>query len=244
MFYDHLAFRHALAGLVAGALLMVAFPAVAASVGDALALGEVNKIDARTTLKGDPKGAMLQVYSTGKARAILARADRNALKVTVDAGQSPITVNGSAGTAKNLSADELDGMDSTEFLPVGGVVAAHNGGDQFEGVTAVAEVVRSVTLTAPTAGVVIVTSTVSVDEGTAGESVLCSITTGATLYSAFTQYWESGGTGNGRSGQLAGTRGFDVAAGEFTVNLVCRNGSSGASFVSDSALTAIFIPGA
>jgi len=111
---DH--FRQTLAGVLAGALLMAALPGVAATVGDAFALGTLNRIDAKTTLKGDPRGAMLQVQSTGNAGAILVRAGKNALKVRVGAGESPIHVNPSAGTAKNLSADELDGMDSTAFL--------------------------------------------------------------------------------------------------------------------------------
>jgi hypothetical protein len=240
MFHDHSAFRHALAGVVAGALLMAAFPAVAASVGDALALGTVNKVDARTTLKGDASGATLQVQSTGTASAILAKADRNAVRVTVDAGKSPITVNRSAGTARNLSADQLDGMDSTAFR----VVAAHGGSTGDWLVTADPEVVGSVILTAPTAGLVIVDSAARVFEDTAGDRVGCSITTGTSVDNAYLQRWESPGD-PGKIASLAGTRGFEVAAGVFTANLVCEHtGVSGDAVVSDPKLTAIFVPGA
>ena len=47
---------------------------------------------------------------------------------------------------------------------------------------------------------------------------------------------------SGSKAQLAGTRGFDVSAGTFTVNLVCLSDAS--STVVDPALTAIFIPDA
>ena len=45
-----------------------------------------------------------------------AKGQKNVVKITAEAGKSPITVNAAAGTAKNLSADRLDGMDSTAFL--------------------------------------------------------------------------------------------------------------------------------
>lgn len=278
-------FRQTLTGMLLGALLMVGFPAVAAQVGDALALGEVNNIDDRTDLKGDAKGANLQIKNTGNASALTAKADRNAIKakatdgpvalnarasrnavkIKVDAGQSPVKVNAAAGTAINLSADLLDGMDSTAFLGAtnqaadsdlldgldstaflqpSGVVAAHAGGDQFEVVTSVDAVLRSVSLTAPSAGVVIVNSTADASESMAGDKVRCSITTGTIVDPAFLQRWESGGSLDGEFGQLAATRGFAVTPGEaFTANLVCEHdGTSGSTNIFDTAMTAIFIP--
>jgi hypothetical protein len=40
-----------------------------------------------------------------------------AMNLQVEPGRAPMTVNSAAGTATNLSADELDGQDSTNFLP-------------------------------------------------------------------------------------------------------------------------------
>jgi hypothetical protein len=121
-------------------------------------------------------------------------------------------------------------------------LAVHAGGDQGELVTTTDEVVRSVSLTAPVAGVVVVNSTVAVSEPNAGDFVRCSITTGTTIDTTFLQYWRSPGA-PGSITQLGGTRGFDVTAGElFTVNLVCDHfGTSGSSNVEDSAMTAIFV---
>jgi len=42
-----------------------------------------------------------------------------ALGLSVSPGQTPITVNPEAGTARDLSADELDGKDSSQFLASG-----------------------------------------------------------------------------------------------------------------------------
>lgn len=119
-------------------------------------------------------------------------------------------------------------------------LAAYAQGPQAVDVTA-ETVVRSVSLTAPVAGTVIVNSTAFAQEENAGESVTCGITTGASIDLGFIQSWESGGAGEGGIGQLAGTRGFDVTAGQtVTVNLICV-APAGPSTIGDSALTAIFV---
>ena len=144
-----------------------------------------------------------------------------------------------AGANRYATAADL----SAATFPTSGryPLAVHAGGDQAVIVTTVDEVVRSVTLTAPVAGTVIVNSTATVVEETGGDAVRCSITTGTTRDFAFLQQWTSSGIGNGFYTQLAGTRGFDVTAGQtLTVNLVC-DGTSGFSTILDSALTAIFV---
>ncbi len=110
-------------------------------------------------------------------------------------------------------------------------------------VTSTDEVVVSVVLAAPGAGQVTVNSTTNVNEGTAGDRVLCSITTGTTQDSDYLQQWESPG-GAGSSSQLAGTRMFDIAAdATATYNLVCNHdGLLGSSLVNDAVLTAIYTP--
>jgi hypothetical protein len=148
-----------------------------------------------------------------------------------------------AGANRYATAADL----SAATFPTSGryPLAVHAGGDQNEIVTGVAEVVRSVTLTAPVAGTVIVNSTATAFEDTAGGVVGCSITTGTTIDFNFVQHWQSAGDiANGSFAQLAGTRGFDVTAGQtLTVNLVCAKTGGGSvdSGILDSALTAIFV---
>jgi hypothetical protein len=164
----------------------------------------------------------------------------NAVKTTLEGlGWGP-TVTRIAGANRYDTAAQL----SQATFPTSGryPLAVHAGGDQALLADTTAAVVRSVSLTAPVAGTVIVNSTATAQEPDAGDRVLCSITTGTTLDFAFLQGWESPG-GSGELAQLAGTRGFDVTAGQaLTVNLVCVHaGTSGISIVSDSALTAIFV---
>ena len=109
--------RWTLTGAIIGALITAALPSLAASVGDPMRLGDTNAIDQRTILRGNASGANLIVKNTGAAPAIFLQAAKNALRVKVEAGQSPISVNASAGTATNLSADRLDGLDSSAFAP-------------------------------------------------------------------------------------------------------------------------------
>jgi hypothetical protein len=164
----------------------------------------------------------------------------NAVKTTLEGlGWGP-TVTRIAGANRYDTAADL----SAATFPTSGryPLAVHAGGDQDEGVTATNEVMRSVSLTAPVDGTVIVNSTANAFEGTAFDAVGCSITTGTTTDFDFLQIWASPGS-DGPVAQLAGTRGFDVTAGQaLTVNLVCAHfGASGSSSILDSALTAIFV---
>ena len=164
----------------------------------------------------------------------------NAVKTQLEGlGWGP-TVTRIAGANRYDTAAQL----SQATFPTSGryPLAVHAGGNQNEVVTAVDEVVRSVTLTAPVAGTVIVSSTATAFEGTAGDQVACSITTGTNLDLGFLQVWVSPGPSISAA-QLAGTRGFDVTTDQIlTVNLVCAHaGTSGSSAIFDSALTAIFV---
>ena len=102
-------------GLVAG-LIVTALPAMAAVVGDALELGTTNTINKTTTLRVGSRRAALAVTNTRTGPALQVKGQRNVVKITAEAGKSPIWVNAAAGTAKNLSADKLDGLDSSAFL--------------------------------------------------------------------------------------------------------------------------------
>jgi hypothetical protein len=123
-------------------------------------------------------------------------------------------------------------------------VAAYAGGDQQVALTTADQVVRSVSITAPAAGTVIVNSSGYVWLAS-GTSVIarCSLTTGTTVDGTAMQYVEIQGNPNA-SDVVSGTRGYDVAAGDnLTVNLVCDE-FSGQANVSDTWISAIFVPSA
>ena len=78
-------------------------------VGDAFDLGKLNTVNRISSLVGSTAGVMLKVDNNGTGPA---------MSLESGAGQTPLTVNSTAGTAINLSADKLDGKDSADFLPV------------------------------------------------------------------------------------------------------------------------------
>ena len=121
-------------------------------------------------------------------------------------------------------------------------VAAYSGGEQQISLTTADQVVRSVSITAPVAGKVIVDSSGYVWLASGTDVIArCSLTTGSTLDPAAYQYVEIHSTGSA-SDVVSGTRGYDVAAGQtLTVNLVCDE-HTGQAAVSDTWISAIFVP--
>lgn len=105
-------------------------------------------------------------------------------------------------------------------------------------------VVRSVTLSAPTAGVVLVSAHTSMRFAgtTAAQDVgQCSITTGTTIDNNHQIIASDGGsTQSFMYIPVSGTRLFAVSAGSFTVNFVCEQ-FTGSVGVVDSGMTALFI---
>ena len=89
-------------------VLGVGTTAVAATGGNFL-LGKANSARTVSKLTSGMAGPTLQLINKG------ATAAATALNITVSSGHAPLTVNAEAGTATNLSADELDGKDSTDF---------------------------------------------------------------------------------------------------------------------------------
>lgn len=71
-------------------------------------LGHKNVSGAVSTLVGK--------VATGSALVVKNPSGGSALGLQVNEGQAPMTVNAEAGKATNLSADELDGKDSSAFL--------------------------------------------------------------------------------------------------------------------------------
>lgn len=97
--------RSVLLGAVVAALVIASFPAAAATVGDALRLGEANRIDARTTLSG---------AAPANLRVINTQAGGVALELRVPAGSAPLKVNSNA-RVPSLNADLLDGRHAAAF---------------------------------------------------------------------------------------------------------------------------------
>ncbi len=120
-------FKGVVLGAAVSAVLMTTTAALAGTgVGAVFNLGKTNRVNAQSTLKGSTasSGRTLQLTNTGAG---------SGLGITVRAGRSPIVVNAGAGKAKNLDADKLDGIDSTQIryidLPV--TAALLGGGATF-----------------------------------------------------------------------------------------------------------------
>ncbi len=97
--------------VVLAVMLVVVFGASPASAHKGykglLHLGHNNTIAKVTTLVGK--------VATGSSLVVKNPSGGSALGLQVNADQAPLTVNPEAGTATNLSADELDGKDSSAF---------------------------------------------------------------------------------------------------------------------------------
>jgi hypothetical protein len=94
--------------LVMALVLGVATTAIGATGGNFI-LGKANGATTASKLTASVAGPALTLVNNSTAAAA------TALNISVASGKAPLTVNASAGTAKNLSADELDGRNSSEF---------------------------------------------------------------------------------------------------------------------------------
>jgi len=122
--------------------------------------------------------------------------------------------------------------------------AAFEGDDQTLVLTATDAIVRAVTITAPAAGRVVVNASGYfwfVSNATA-ETARCSITTSAAIDSSHLILDGETTAAATTFTSFAGTRGFSVAAGSHTFNLVCDS-NGGTVAVGDTNLTAIFVAG-
>jgi hypothetical protein len=91
-------------------LLGAATTALGATGATAFMLGKLNSATATTSLVS----TISEV--TQPALSVTNKGGGPALSLGTLSGKAPIEVNAAAGTATNLSADKLDGKDSTEFL--------------------------------------------------------------------------------------------------------------------------------
>jgi hypothetical protein len=141
------------------------------------------------------------------------------------------------------SSDILNGsLTAADLLDEAGADFAD--GDQYLSLTGGDDVVRAATLSAPAAGRVIVSSSGYFNFGNAAltDAVVCSITTGVVIDSNHSILVSDDVEGPLSYVPFASTRGFDVAAGDNTFNLVCHE-STGTVRVGDSSLTALYVPG-
>src|SRR5215472_7400189 len=103
--------KGALVGAIASSLVMISASALAGTgIGGVFNLGQTNRVNAQTTLRGSVNGRSLQLTNTGSGPA---------LGITVGAGKAPLVVSAKAGKAINLNADKLDGHDSSYFASKG-----------------------------------------------------------------------------------------------------------------------------
>ena len=119
--------------------------ALAAVPGDPFRLGQANGVDALTSLIGRADGALLRVQNTSQGSKA---SPSPALSLSAQPGNPALVVNPRATTANNLSADELDGKDSTAFA--NGTGGKANDADRLDGKDSAA-FVSSSTGTAPNA---------------------------------------------------------------------------------------------
>ncbi|MCP3973546.1 MAG: hypothetical protein GY720_03540 [bacterium] len=109
--------RSAVVGLLVGAMLVTAGPAVASAVA-AMMLGQTNAVDSSTRLTGDVTSSNLRIINTSE--------DGIALRLDVEPGNAPFKVNSSVKVAK-LNADRLDGKSAGAFLKKSAYDSDRNG---------------------------------------------------------------------------------------------------------------------
>lgn len=98
--------------VILAAVFGVASEAVAAKKVPSLKRGVVNAVTSVTTLAGTLADPILRLDNNGEGPA---------LDLQVEPDGAPLTANPEAGTATGLSADELDGEDSTDFVSADGI---------------------------------------------------------------------------------------------------------------------------
>ena len=169
-------------------------------------------------------------------------ADDGKIEITFDAF-------GAAGPTSDVLVDVVGYTTDTRLKSLEARVAALEAArpltvtaqNLLENVTAVDEVVLSVTVTPPVAGQVTVFSTTALGNIVAGEETRCTITTGTVLETGFLQRWESGGPNTGQHAQLSGVRTFTASAGApVTYNLVCDHVGPGSTNLESTIMSAIF----
>ena len=173
-------------------------------------------------------------------------------RLSGNAGTDPSVVAASAGTADFATdAGTVGGIDPAELALVTDVVLPVSAAVSDPGQTAVdatGEAVLTLEIDVPAPGSVLVHSSTTVEEVTAGDAAICNITDELGALNGHTQWWESPGA-DGNTAQLGGTERYDVTEdGTFTVHLFCRHLSGGgggndASNIIGPSMTAMYVYG-
>ena len=153
-------FRSALAGGIIAALVVTALPTIAAQVGDALKLGQINVIQQRTTLQGQPATSNLRVRNNGTGTA---------LDLHVTSGP-PLRVNSNAKVPM-LHADLLDGRNATQLIRSAHAISVEIDEGVFVGGAAD---ILSTTISAPKPGTLIMGASVDAS-GSADDQYTCQL---------------------------------------------------------------------
>jgi hypothetical protein len=103
--------------MIIALVLGVASTALAGNL-DPLKLGTAKNVATKVT-------TMVGKVATGSSLVVKNPSGGPALGLEANAGQAPVTVNAEAGTATNLSADKLDGRDSTQFIEGSGKIQSY-----------------------------------------------------------------------------------------------------------------------
>jgi hypothetical protein len=104
---SRLHFKSALAGALVGGLLAAGLAPVAATVGDALIIGQSNTAHAQTELRGNVSTQNLKVFNSNP--------DGTGLNIQVKPHNPPFIVNTSF-KVKRLNADYVDGHSASDFV--------------------------------------------------------------------------------------------------------------------------------
>ena len=143
-----------------------------------------------------------------------------------------------------LSFSNASAQNKVVVIPLAGNDAAPGiaefaGGNQSITLNLIDAIMRSVTINAPTDGVVIVNASGYFNASSEKPACRCSITTGSLIDT--NNLLVSDDISNSQRGPFAGTRGFNVTAGSHTYNLVCDL-FSGSAVIRDTQLTAMYFP--
>jgi hypothetical protein len=111
------------------ALIFGVASAALSATGGNFVLGKANEATTVTRLTASIVGPALTLVNQSTDAAA------TALNLNVASGKAPLRVNAAAGTATNLSADELDGKDSSEFYAQGSKVADSSHADRADSAT-------------------------------------------------------------------------------------------------------------
>jgi len=234
-------------------VLGVATTALAGTgIGARFDLGKTNTVDAVSKLVGSVAGPSLQIDNN------LTGAGATAIDLQVEPGKAPMKVN-SGTRVTNLNADRLDGKDSGQFAAGSNGVATN--ADKVDGLdanglsraafsqsgSAVAigqdGTMRSVDITAPTEGFLVISASVSSRNDSAEELAGCEIQVGGSQIPGSKRLIQMDGAQDASEFEVCSTDVVKpVPAGSHRVEFEATDISSNSTTFFNPSLWAIFVP--